>query len=133
MIKHDKFEVTILGIVAHPKRGILIIKRSPNKYFLPGHWEGIGGHMESHETIEDCLNREAKEEVGIDIKLIKPINAYAYKIGDRGHIEIVYLCETKSEAIKLSSEHSKHKWIKNKGDIPKDISEKMKSNIIHAF
>ena len=34
-----------------------------------GKWIGVGGHVESQETPEECLVREVKEETGLDISI----------------------------------------------------------------
>lgn len=45
------------------KKKIAIIQTSDGKYFLPG------GGIENNETHEECLKREALEEMGMDIEL----------------------------------------------------------------
>jgi 8-oxo-dGTP diphosphatase len=45
------------------KNKIAIIKTRDGKYFLPG------GGIENKETHEECLKREALEEMGIDIEI----------------------------------------------------------------
>jgi len=128
MAKNDKFEVTIGAVVINPKLGVLTLKRSENKEFPPGFWEIQGGHLEHGEAIEECLKRELLEETGLQIEIIKPINAYTYKIGDREHIEVVYLCTTEGSDIKLSDEHSDFRWFKKEEEVPEDSSIHIKKN-----
>jgi 8-oxo-dGTP pyrophosphatase MutT (NUDIX family) len=45
---------------------VLLIKKKPNSP-TPNLWNGIGGRLEVDETIETCMVRETKEELGIDI------------------------------------------------------------------
>ena len=45
----------------------LIAKRGANTH-LPGHWEFPGGKREIGESLETCLVRELREELGIEIK-----------------------------------------------------------------
>ena len=49
---------------------ILITKRKKDQ-LLGGLWEFPGGKIQDDESIEDCIKREAKEELGITIKVKK--------------------------------------------------------------
>lgn len=54
-----------VGIIWKEKR-ILIAKRFARD-LLGGLWEFPGGHRERNETLEQCVAREAREELGIEI------------------------------------------------------------------
>ncbi len=44
---------------------VLLLRGSPNKRIWPGLYNGIGGHVEKGETIEESALREIREEVGL--------------------------------------------------------------------
>ena len=46
---------------------ILISQRSKNKLEYPLYWEFPGGKCLDNEKIEECLQRELKEELNIDV------------------------------------------------------------------
>ncbi len=51
---------------------ILIDRRKPTGLFA-GLWEFPGGKVEPNETIQDCIQREIKEELGIEIEVGKQL------------------------------------------------------------
>lgn len=46
----------------------LITQRSKNKKEYPLYWEFPGGKCDKDESIENCLKRELKEELNLDIE-----------------------------------------------------------------
>ena len=44
-----------------------------------GKWIGVGGHVESQETPEECLVREVKEETGLDARNAEGGYLFTYK------------------------------------------------------
>ncbi|UCF57119.1 MAG: 8-oxo-dGTP diphosphatase MutT [Deltaproteobacteria bacterium] len=48
--------------------GSVLITKRPEGSHLAGFWEFPGGKQESGETLEECLEREIKEELGIDVR-----------------------------------------------------------------
>jgi mutator protein MutT len=54
------------GLVFHAGR--LLITQRPAAGHLPNLWEFPGGKREAGETFEDCLRRELREELGIEIE-----------------------------------------------------------------
>jgi len=56
------------GVIFDKDNNIAILEVSNGKYYeLPG------GGLEENETVEECLIRECKEEIGCDIDIIKYI------------------------------------------------------------
>jgi len=48
--------------------GRLLITKRPEGSHLAGTWEFPGGKQEGDETLKRCLEREIKEELGMDIR-----------------------------------------------------------------
>ena len=67
---HDEICLCILDV---KNNKILLQKRSKNKRLYPDKWGMTAGHVTSSETVEQCLKKEAKEELGFDIEKYNPV------------------------------------------------------------
>ncbi|MBI5206694.1 MAG: NUDIX hydrolase [Candidatus Firestonebacteria bacterium] len=63
------------------EKGIILIKRKN----YPKQWAIPGGFVEYGESLENCAIREAKEEVGLDIKLVQQFYIYSDPKRDKRH------------------------------------------------
>ena len=101
-------KVTVGCFILNDQKEILLVK----SYKWPGHWVVMGGHIELGETIVDTVVREAKEEVGLDIKNIRYLTSIAFERDDGIPTIIVSLyANSDGSKIKLSPELSEHKWV----------------------
>ncbi len=84
--------LTVDALIIFEGKLVLIRRRNPpfmGSFALPG------GFVEVGETVEAAVVREAKEETGLDIELIKLLGVYSDPLRDpRGHtISICYLAK----------------------------------------
>lgn len=86
-----------VDIIIRYKEGIILIKRKnpPEGWALPG------GFVDYGETLEAAALREAKEETGLEVKLLRQFHAYSAPERDpRGHtISTVFIAEASGEAM----------------------------------
>ena len=68
----DTVEVAI-GIV-RDQRGRLLICQRPDHVSLPGLWEFPGGKRQPDETLEQCLTRELREELAIEVRPVEALS-----------------------------------------------------------
>ncbi len=64
-LTHKKIGVAVI----YNDTGLILIDRRPDKGLLGGLWEFPGGKIEPGETVEDCIKREIKEEIDIEIEV----------------------------------------------------------------
>ena len=112
------FVVVVGAIIEDQKTGrVLLLKRSNNVMREPGIWEDPAGRMQQHEEPEAALHREVKEECGLDIEVVKPLNTfhayYEYEepVGKTEVVGIIYWCRATSNEVHLSDEHSDYRWL----------------------
>lgn len=108
------------GIIIKESK-ILICQRSSEKS-LPLKWEFPGGKQEINETLEDCLLREIKEELCIDIEIIEKLPKHSHKYDFAEIILHPYVCYIKSGEITLK-EHLNYKWCSKEEITQHDLAE----------
>jgi len=81
----------VQAAILDPSRGILLALRGD----LCG-WELPGGTREPGETDEVALERELREELGIDARTVRFVGAWT-RTGYRPHTARIYVCETEDE------------------------------------
>ena len=89
---------------------VLITRRAPEEKFAGG-WEFPGGKIEINETPEDCLARELKEELDINVSVHKFCTEVTHNYGDMIINLIAYYCTIVDGKIQMSV-HDKYKWVK---------------------
>lgn len=89
---------------------VLITRRAPKENFAGG-WEFPGGKIEANETPEDCLIRELKEELNIDVSIDKFCTEVTHDYGNININLIAYYCTITDGTIQISV-HDKYKWVR---------------------
>lgn len=100
-------EVTAAIIIDKSK--ILIAQRGANEK-LSGKWEFPGGKIEVGETPQQCLKREIKEELELDIEIGNYLGESIYTYPNDEIKLIVYFATVSGGEMKLSV-HDKVEWI----------------------
>ena len=96
--------VSVAGVVIDADGRVLVIKRRDN-----GQWEAPGGILELDETLEQGVQREVKEETGIQVT----VNGLTgvYKNMNRGIVALVYRCSIAAGHPRTSSETTSVRWV----------------------
>lgn len=107
----NHFNVAVKAFIVEGNQ-VLLTKRSSTDIQSPGHWEIPGGRIHLHEDPKEGLLREIREELGIEVKILHPIETDHFVRSDGQRITmIIFLCTPLSKNIQLSSEHEDHKWV----------------------
>ena len=124
-----RFPVSVKGICLIENKVVLIKNERKN-------WDLPGGKLKHRETLESCLIREIKEELGIDIIPVELLNTQLINIGNLVNVlVVVYLCKTVNqfEQIRLSHESFGVGYFKPEELKSDNIINKYQSSIELAF
>jgi len=91
------------------KNGSLLLAKRPPEALLGGMWEFPGGKMGEDETLEECLEREIKEELGIHIDIQEKVGVYQHAYTHYRITLHAFLCTLRTSDIQLTF-HSSWTW-----------------------
>ena len=96
------------AILVHNGRILIAQRRSPDN--LAGKWEFPGGKIENHESPQQCLIREMREEFGIDAVVGDFFGESTYHY-DKGAVQLLaYHTIWEGGSFKLNA-HSAIRWV----------------------
>ena len=89
---------------------MMIVRRSPEMR-LGGKWEFPGGKVDVGESPEECIVREIKEELLIDVRILKALKPVFHSY-HRGDIRLIpFIVELISSHEPQLTEHDAIAWV----------------------
>ena len=99
-------QVVVAAIIQNPQGQYLCCKRGDWKS-APSKWEFPGGKPEANESLEDAVTREIREELGVEIRVLRQFDR-----STTGEIDLVcFVCELVDEVPTSSTDHSELRWV----------------------
>lgn len=89
---------------------------------LPLKWEFPGGKIETGETAEECLIREIKEELNIEIEITGSLSPNDHQYPNKLIRLIPFICRQTCGDLALK-EHAEYKWVDDKDLLDLDWAE----------
>jgi 8-oxo-dGTP diphosphatase len=104
-------------IIEIEKRGIVLIKRknSPRGWALPG------GFVDYGETLEAAACREAKEETGLSVELVRQLHTYSDPARDPRHHTITTVFIARSTGTPVAADDAKEIDVFTKENLPQPL------------
>lgn len=103
MAKLPKHSVSVAAIVFDSDGRVLLIQRRDNQ-----HWEPPGGVLELGETPEEGVQREVREETGIEVR-VRSLSG-VYKNMTKAVVALVFSCEVEAGAPHETDEARRVQW-----------------------
>lgn len=105
-----KTRVFTTGVVL--ERGkLLILKRKDDDDSYPGVWDCVGGHFEKGESAEECMLREAREEAGQKMTIVKPGPLIEFLDEYGRAVAVPFILKPEPKKRIVPSEHSEFRWV----------------------
>ncbi len=110
--------IPTVDIIIEYRGGIILIKRKnpPEGWALPG------GFVDYGESLESAAIREAKEETGLDIKLVRQFHTYSDPRRDSRHHSITTVYIAKAEGDAKAGDDAGEIGIFKRESLPKNIA-----------
>ncbi len=92
------------------KDGRVLVTQRSEKMQLALKWEFPGGKIESNETEEQCLQRELKEELGIEIEILEKLESKPFHY-EKFSINLIPFVANHISGEIMLREHKDFKWL----------------------
>ena len=109
------------AVIRNEDNEILVVQRDEYTDH-PMKWEFPGGKVDKGESFEECILREIKEELSIDIVICGILPTTEHHYTSKSIRLIPFICDTLDE-MPFLSEHVDFKWINPKNLLSVDFSE----------
>ncbi len=123
-------EVAVKGIILDESNRILVLKRSKEEDVFKNLWDIPGGKIEFGEDLKQALKREIKEEAGIEVDVLFPLNTWSFFRNENTYVVgITFLCRPRSTDVNLSKEHKSYKWIHERDLDQLEMNENLRQEL----
>ncbi len=91
-------------VVTSEEGHVLLIRRGTDPY--EGYWALPGGFVEVGETLEEAAVREAEEETGLEVEIVRLVGVYSDPDRDpRGHnVSVTYLARAQGGELSAATD-----------------------------
>ncbi len=122
-----RFRIAAFGIIERAGRVLLARRRDIGWWNLPG------GGLEAGETVDEGLRREVREEMCVEIEIVRLVGGYSKPQKDE--VVITFLCRLpagQESLVGTSDEVSEIGWFEPR-ELPADLLPKHRQRVIDAL
>ena len=99
--------IVVVAAIIQDEQGNYLCAKRGNWKAAGGKWEFPGGKPEPGEALEVAVVREIKEELGVEISVVRQFDR-----SQTGDIDLVtYVCDLVGQKPTASTDHSELRWV----------------------
>ncbi|MEE9523129.1 MAG: NUDIX hydrolase [Thermodesulfovibrionales bacterium] len=107
-----------VDLIIEIEDGIVLIRRKNR----PFGWALPGGFVDYGESLEDAAVREAKEETGLDVRLVRQLHSYSEPDRDERFHTITTVFIATTEGVPQAADDAADVGIFRRDELPDDIA-----------
>jgi len=111
------YRITVELIFVNEEK-VLLTKRSEHSKVAPNVWNVPAGKVKYDEIPIQAIHREALEETGLKLGLVKEVSVrnQSWMVEHEKYIRVIFTYHVQSEAsnyenLRLNDEHTEYKWV----------------------
>jgi len=102
--------IEVVGAIIRQGNRFLVGQRAAHKS-QGGKWEFVGGKIEPHETPEQALARECREELALEIENERTVDSLVHAYPDKTIRLTLIACTPKAGSEPVALEHQQIRWV----------------------
>ncbi len=118
MTSRHKNPLPTVDIIIETGGGIVLIKRKNPPYG----WALPGGFVEYGESLEEAAKREAKEETGLDVELVRQFHTYSDPERDERFHTITTVYIARAEGTPRAADDAKEAAVFTRDNLPEEMA-----------
>jgi 8-oxo-dGTP diphosphatase len=109
----DEFRTVVKAFITHKGDILIGQKEEDDSHEIGSKWHVLGGHLEKGEQVEEAMEREVKEETGleVDVHQIVDTSTFSWGDGEKDSLQIFFHCETDSREAEAKDDLQDLKWV----------------------
>ena len=117
MLRSNSATICVAGAVIRGNT-VLLVRRSPSARFWPDVWDLFGGHVDEGESLKEALQREAREELGIEVRALRWLGQI-YDPVEPAVVHVYAISSWEGEPVNAApDEHTEVRWF-SADELPK--------------
>ncbi len=112
MNEHMMQTIFVSAVITNQNGTVLMLQRSTDDAYMPGHYELPGGRVVNGESLEQALARKLKAEIGVCFPGVTYVKSIA-KLDPRGpYVRVYFRAHLEDDSVvKLTKEHQSLVWV----------------------